>query len=94
MTLSNCIGYITVQWKVLVNDEIAQSRSSQPRIISWYSPTICLEAQAIATKCLRKDTRIYGRESKRNAAAEWLAPLLHIREVPGSNLGPEAGYPD
>jgi hypothetical protein len=25
---------------------------------------------------------------------EWLALLLHIREVPGSNLGPETDYPD
>jgi hypothetical protein len=25
---------------------------------------------------------------------EWLALLLRIREVPGSNLGPESGYPD
>jgi hypothetical protein len=24
----------------------------------------------------------------------WLALLLHIREVPGWNLGPESGYPD
>jgi hypothetical protein len=27
-------------------------------------------------------------------ADEWLAPLLLIRELPGSNLGPEAGDPD
>jgi hypothetical protein len=27
-------------------------------------------------------------------AVEWLKPLLHIQEVPGSNLGPEAGYAD
>jgi hypothetical protein len=25
---------------------------------------------------------------------EWLALLLRIWEVPGSNLGPETGYPD
>jgi hypothetical protein len=28
-----------------------------------------------------------------NVAVEWLA-LLHNREVPGSNLGPESDYPD
>jgi hypothetical protein len=27
-----------------------------------------------------------------NALVEWLTPLLRIREVLGSNLGPEAGY--
>jgi len=27
-------------------------------------------------------------------ALESLARLLHMREAPGSNLGPEAGYPD
>jgi hypothetical protein len=25
---------------------------------------------------------------------EWLTLLFHIREVQGSNLGPETGYPD
>jgi hypothetical protein len=25
---------------------------------------------------------------------EWLKLLLHIQEVPGSNLGPETGYPE
>jgi hypothetical protein len=25
---------------------------------------------------------------------EWLTYLLPIREVPGSNLGPETGYPE
>jgi hypothetical protein len=29
-----------------------------------------------------------------NVVVEWLAFLLRIREVPGSNLGPETGYPD
>jgi hypothetical protein len=29
-----------------------------------------------------------------NFVVEWLALLLCIREVPGSNLGPETGYPD
>jgi hypothetical protein len=29
-----------------------------------------------------------------NIQSEWLAFLLRIREVPGSNLGPETGYPD
>jgi hypothetical protein len=29
-----------------------------------------------------------------NVVIEWLAFLLRIREVPGSNLGPETGYPD
>jgi hypothetical protein len=28
-----------------------------------------------------------------NFAVEWLTFLLRIREVPGSNLGPETGYP-
>jgi hypothetical protein len=25
---------------------------------------------------------------------EWLTFLIRIREVPGSNLGPQTGYPD
>jgi hypothetical protein len=29
-----------------------------------------------------------------NVAATWLAFLLCIRKVPGSNIGPETGYPD
>jgi len=29
-----------------------------------------------------------------NVVIEWLTILLRIREVPGSNLGPETGYPD
>jgi hypothetical protein len=29
----------------------------------------------------------------RKVVVEWLT-LLHIREVPGSNLGPETGYPE
>jgi hypothetical protein len=29
-----------------------------------------------------------------NEAAQWLALLLRIREVPGSSLGPETGYTD
>jgi hypothetical protein len=29
-----------------------------------------------------------------NVVVEWLTFLLRIREVPGSNLGPELGYPD
>jgi hypothetical protein len=29
-----------------------------------------------------------------NVVAEWLSLLLRIREAPGSNLGPEADYPD
>jgi hypothetical protein len=29
-----------------------------------------------------------------NITVEWLALLLCIREVPGSNLGPETGYPE
>jgi hypothetical protein len=31
---------------------------------------------------------------KPNVMVEWLTLLLRIREVPGSNLSPEAGYPD
>jgi hypothetical protein len=31
---------------------------------------------------------------KLNASAEWLAVLLHVWEVLGSNLGPETGYPE
>jgi hypothetical protein len=27
-----------------------------------------------------------------NAVAVWLTLLLHIQEVPGSNLGPETAY--
>jgi hypothetical protein len=29
-----------------------------------------------------------------NIAVEWLTHLFRIREVPGSNLGPDTGYPD
>jgi hypothetical protein len=29
-----------------------------------------------------------------NVAVEWLVPLLRIREILGSNLGPETGYPE
>jgi hypothetical protein len=29
-----------------------------------------------------------------NVVVKWLIFLHHIREVPGSNLGPETGYPD
>jgi hypothetical protein len=29
-----------------------------------------------------------------NVMVEWLPHLLHTLDVPGSNLGPEAGYPD
>jgi hypothetical protein len=31
---------------------------------------------------------------KPNFAAGWLAILHRVREVPGSNLGQETGYPD
>jgi hypothetical protein len=33
-------------------------------------------------------------EQSLNVVVEWLTLLLHIREVPGSNLSPETGYPD
>jgi hypothetical protein len=33
-----------------------------------------------------------GIETK--VVVEWLTILLHIREVPDSNLGPETGYPE
>jgi hypothetical protein len=29
-----------------------------------------------------------------NVVVEWLKLLLRFREVPGSHLGPEMGYPD
>jgi hypothetical protein len=29
-----------------------------------------------------------------NVAVEWLTLLVRVREVPGSNLGPETGSPD
>jgi hypothetical protein len=29
-----------------------------------------------------------------NVVADWLTILLSIREVPGTNLGPEIGYPE
>jgi hypothetical protein len=29
-----------------------------------------------------------------NVVVQWLNLLLYIREVPGSNLDPEIGYPD
>jgi hypothetical protein len=30
----------------------------------------------------------------RYVVVEWLVHLLHIREVPGSNIGIETGYPE
>jgi hypothetical protein len=36
----------------------------------------------------------YDEESRRTADSSGLALLLRIRELPGSNLGPETGYPD
>jgi hypothetical protein len=30
----------------------------------------------------------------RNVIAKWLALLILIEEVPGSNVGPKTGYPD
>jgi hypothetical protein len=29
-----------------------------------------------------------------NIVVEWITFFLHIREVPGSKVGPETGYPD
>jgi hypothetical protein len=29
-----------------------------------------------------------------NVVVKWLTLVLRIRDVPGSNLGPETGYPD
>ena len=29
-----------------------------------------------------------------NVAVKWIALQLHIRELPGSNFGPESGYPN
>jgi hypothetical protein len=29
-----------------------------------------------------------------NVAAKWLVPLLCVREVPDSNVGPQTGYPE
>jgi hypothetical protein len=29
-----------------------------------------------------------------NVAVSWSALILHIREVPGSNIGPKSGYPE
>jgi hypothetical protein len=29
-----------------------------------------------------------------NVVVEWVTPLLRIRNIPGSNLGPETGYLD
>jgi hypothetical protein len=33
-------------------------------------------------------------KQRRNVAAEWLAILLRIREIPRLDLGLESGYPD
>jgi hypothetical protein len=38
--------------------------------------------------------RIVFYEENRNVAAEWLALLLPILEVTGSNLGPDTAYTD
>jgi hypothetical protein len=40
--------------------------------------------------------RVYNRAEiiLPKVVVEWLKLLLHNREVPGSNLGPETGYPD
>jgi hypothetical protein len=39
------------------------------------------------------DTNTEGEQTP-NVASDWLVLLLRIREVSGSNLGPETGYPD
>jgi hypothetical protein len=41
-----------------------------------------------------KGTREKGEKALPNIVVEWLALLVRIREVPGSNLGLQTGYPD
>jgi hypothetical protein len=53
-------------------------------------------------KCLKGEERgiimpfcvDIGTHLNTDIMAEWLALLLHIQEVSGSNLGPETSYPD
>jgi hypothetical protein len=45
----------------------------------------------IIIKCRHK---IQPPLSLSNDVVKWLAILLRIRDVPGSHLGPETGYPD
>jgi hypothetical protein len=56
------------------------------------SETICKETD---TKRKEMDKAV-GQFKYRSphVAVEWLALLLRIRKVPGSNLGPEIGCPD
>jgi hypothetical protein len=42
--------------------------------------------------CLR--TKCWGEYLKPNVVVKWLTLVLRIREVPGSNLGQQTGYPD
>jgi hypothetical protein len=50
-----------------------------------------LGAQALsATSHFTDGAVLYGCPT----SSEWLTLLLRIREVPGSNLGLETGYPD
>jgi hypothetical protein len=53
--------------------------------------------------CIASATRLFGDNLfpsaffvflKPNVAAEWLPFQLRIREVPGSNIGPDTCYPD
>jgi hypothetical protein len=37
---------------------------------------------------------MYLKNTETNIVAEWLALLLRIWEVPGSNLGSETSYPE
>jgi hypothetical protein len=54
--------------------------------------------EAVARTVVSEDRQLFlpniNCKLKPNVVVEWLTPLLHIRDVPGSNLGPETGYPD
>jgi hypothetical protein len=45
-------------------------------------------------KSVLEEYFICGFAFQENPSAKWLELLLRIREVPGTNLGPETGYTD
>jgi hypothetical protein len=47
--------------------------------------SLCTGLITVATSCYDEVV---------NVVVEWLALLIRIREVPGSDLSPESGYPD
>jgi hypothetical protein len=58
-------------------------QSERPNSLVEYSSTIIALMMETVSTC-----------ETPNVVVEWPTILLRVREVPGSNLGPETGYPD